>query len=85
MDKFVEVIGWCRMLNIKELSVFALSAENLKRTQIEVDTLMELARHFFGKMIKEQNVLKKHDIKIKVIGNIKPLPKDIIESIQKVE
>ena len=39
---------WSLELGIKELTVFALSTDNLKRSQTEVDTLMRLARDEFG-------------------------------------
>jgi len=41
---------WSLELGIKELTVFALSTDNLKRSQVEVETLMRLARDSFARM-----------------------------------
>ena len=37
-------VFWCNEMGIKELTVFALAKDNLKRSKIEVDTLMNLCR-----------------------------------------
>ena len=44
LERMVESIEWCKVLGIKEVSVFALSIDNLKREKKEVDTLMSLAK-----------------------------------------
>lgn len=44
---------WCLELGIKELTVFALSTDNLKRSQVEIDTLMRLAKDSFAKMAEK--------------------------------
>ena len=41
---------WCLNLGIKEMTVFALSIDNLKRSEVEVNTLMKLCRDSFAKM-----------------------------------
>merc|ERR1712142_575833 len=51
--KLVEVLSWCEMLDIREATVYAFSAENFKRPQEEVDGLMDLAREKFLKLLKE--------------------------------
>jgi undecaprenyl diphosphate synthase len=53
---------WSLELGIKELTVFALSTDNLKRSQTEVDTLMRLARDEFGKMAEQGGFMQKHKI-----------------------
>jgi len=53
-DKLTETIQWCLYLGIKELSVFALSLDNLSRTKEEIDALFDLARIKFKKIIDEK-------------------------------
>ena len=33
-SKLVEVLSWCEMLDIREVTVYAFSAENFKRPQV---------------------------------------------------
>lgn len=39
-----QVLVWCKDLGIKEVTVYAFSIENFKRSKVEVDCLMELAK-----------------------------------------
>lgn len=48
---------WCLDLGIPEVTVYAFSIENFKRTKEEVDELMELARQKFKRIIDEKYVL----------------------------
>lgn len=71
----------CLEVGIKEVTVYAFSIENFKRSQEEVDTLMGLAREKFAKLLEEKEKLKEKGIKIQVIGNLKMLPKDIQKTV----
>ena len=48
---------WCLELGIRELTVFALSTDNLKRSEVEVQTLMRLAKDTFAKMAEKGGFL----------------------------
>ena len=65
----------CLELGIKEVTVYAFSIENFKRSQEEVDVLMNLAREKFAKFDEEKEKFKEKGVKIRVIGNLKMLPK----------
>lgn len=71
----------CLELGIKEVTVYAFSIENFKRPKEEVDTLMSLAREKFAKLMEEKEKLIEKGVKIRVIGNVKMLPKDLQKSI----
>lgn len=71
----------CLELEIKEVTVYAFSIENFKRSQDEVDTLMSLAREKFAKLMEEKEKLSEKGIRIRVIGNVKLLPVDLQKSI----
>jgi ditrans,polycis-polyprenyl diphosphate synthase len=76
---------WCLELGIKELTVFALSTDNLKRAQVEVDTLMRLAKETFAKMAEQGGFLEQNGIQVKIIGDMEMLPKDVAEAMKKTE
>lgn len=73
-----KTIEWCNDLKIKELTFYALSHENLKRDKLEVDALMNLMRRWFKKLKSDERI-KKNKIKIKFIGRLHLLPKDLQE------
>lgn len=76
------VIGFrCLELEIKEVTVYAFSIENFKRSQDEVDTLMTLAREKFVRLMDEKEKIMERGVKIRVIGNFKLLPADLQHSI----
>lgn len=47
------MLQWCLDMNIKEVTVYAFSIENFKRSKEEVDTLMDLAKGKFEVLIEE--------------------------------
>ncbi|KAI3360571.1 hypothetical protein L3Q82_002437 [Scortum barcoo] len=53
-NKLAETLRWCKHLNIPEVTVYAFSIENFKRTKDEVDGLMELARQKFERLLEER-------------------------------
>ena len=61
-------------LGVKNLTLFAFSAQNWKRPKAEVDALMELLKHFLN---KETDKLIENDIKLNAIGRLWELPKDV--------
>ena len=56
-DKLLETLEWCLELGITELTVYAFSIENFKRSKEEVDGLMELAKQKVTKLLDERYVL----------------------------
>ena len=68
--------------NIKYLTLFVFSTENWKRPAKEVNYLFKLLNNYIEKKIKK---LLKKNIKIKVIGNIKPFPSNLKYKIKNVE
>ncbi|XP_048881874.1 dehydrodolichyl diphosphate synthase complex subunit DHDDS isoform X2 [Brienomyrus brachyistius] len=76
-DKLAETLRWCLNLDIREVTVYAFSIENFKRSKEEVDGLMELARQKFQKLLEEQGNLEKHGVCIRVLGDLTLLPVDL--------
>ena len=61
-------------LKIPILTFYTFSSENWKRPKKEIGFLFNLIKYYFT---KEINNLVKNSIKINIIGNIKPLPKNV--------
>ena len=61
-----KIVNISSELNIEELTVFAFSTENQKRSAKEVQTLFFLAERFLTSEIAELN---KNNIKLVIVGN----------------
>jgi len=83
-DKLAQTLEWCNQLGIQEVTVYALSIDNLKRTQDEVDSLMRLARDKFQRLRQESDKLKEKGVCVRVFGDISLLPQDIQRSIAEI-
>ena len=80
----IEAVEWCNLVGIKEVSVFALSNDNLKREKKEVETLMNLAKEQFAKFVKHGKLFIENGIKIRALGKLDYLPDDVKESLLQV-
>jgi tritrans,polycis-undecaprenyl-diphosphate synthase [geranylgeranyl-diphosphate specific] len=80
-DKVEEVMEWCFELKIKNLTLYAFSTENFKRDTGEVELLMKLCKNELNKASKDSRI-HKNQVKVRVIGHIESLPKDLRESAQ---
>ena len=67
-----------KLFNIKFLTLFSFSSENWSRPKKEVNFLMNLLRKYLSKKVKK---LMKDNISIRMIGDKKRLPKDIVKKI----
>ncbi|XP_066999447.1 dehydrodolichyl diphosphate synthase complex subunit DHDDS isoform X2 [Anabrus simplex] len=76
-DKLAETLQWCLDLGIPEVTVYAFSIENFKRSTDEVNALLELARQKFQRLLSERDKLMEHGVCVRVIGNLALLPEDI--------
>lgn len=70
------LLDWCKELNIKEITLYTLSTENLKRDKLELDFLFKLFKTWFKKFKKDKRI-KEDKVKIRFIGDLSLLPKDI--------
>ena len=80
-DKVEEVLGWCFELGIKNLTLYAFSTENFKRDSEEIKSLMELCKEELVKATKDSRI-HENQVKVRIIGQIESLPRDIRESAQ---
>ena len=77
-----KVIEHCINLKIKYLTLYTFSTENWNRPKKEINYLFYLFKYFYKKNF---NKLNKNNIKIKFIGNLKNIPKDLKVIIKKIQ
>ena len=77
-----KIIKDCIKINIKYLTLYTISTENWNRPKKEIDYLFFLFKYFYKKNF---NKLNKNNIKIKFIGNLKNIPKDLKIIIKKIQ
>lgn len=85
LQKLEDAMEWCLELGIKELTVFALSTDNLKRSEVEVNTLMRLAKDSFAKLAEKGGFMEQHSIQVKILGDLDYLPADVADAMRKTE
>lgn len=83
-DKLVEALNWCFKMDVKEVTVYAFSIENFKRSQEEIDGIFDLAREKFKRLLEEKDKIDELEVCIRMFGDIKLLPKDLQETIAKI-
>ncbi|MEK6885455.1 MAG: polyprenyl diphosphate synthase [Nanoarchaeota archaeon] len=77
-DKVEDFLKWCEELKINELTIYALSTENLNRDKKELDFLFDLFRKWFKKLNNDKEI-EKNQVKIRFIGDLSLVPEDIKE------
>ncbi|MCI0454861.1 MAG: isoprenyl transferase [Candidatus Dadabacteria bacterium] len=80
MKSVKSLIKASRQLGIKAVTLYAFSAQNWKRPQIEVEALMQLLKEY---LVKEGNRLVEREIKLNAIGRLWELPSDVYEVLSK--
>jgi len=83
-DKLEEVMEWCLELNIRILTVYAFSTENLNRDQSEIEYLMHIFEENFNKLGEDER-MHKHGIKLSVLGQRELLPEKVQDAIRFAE
>ncbi len=69
-------------LGLTQLTLFAFSTENWKRPRAEISFLMRLLRRY---LIDERPELMENDIRLRSIGRIEGLPKDVQRALRRTE
>lgn len=69
-------------MGIQYLTVYAFSTENWKRPQGEIDALMKLLKNYLKDCFKTSS---KNNMKVTVLGDLRPLDDDIKQSILELE
>ncbi|KAI9352084.1 putative undecaprenyl diphosphate synthase-domain-containing protein [Obelidium mucronatum] len=80
-DTLEETLDWCLKLGVKTVSVYAFSTENFNRDkETEVDPLMKICAEKFNKFASHSDLVKKHDIAVRVHGRLNLLPDSVLDA-----
>jgi undecaprenyl diphosphate synthase len=75
----------CMKLGIKEVSVYTLSTENLKRPKRELDELFKIFYNYLDRLEKDKDgLLDKYQIRVRFIGDIERLPPKLVRAMGKI-
>jgi len=77
-----EVVETSARLGIKYLTLYAFSKENWKRPKKEISTLWRLLEDYLK---REDKVLVKNNLQLKVIGQIEEIPAHVRSELNRVE
>lgn len=77
-----KIVEECYNLGIRYLTVFAFSCENWSRPREEVDQLFRLMMEYLK---NSENELRGKPVRIRVIGDRKGLPEELVSEIRRVE
>src|SRR3990172_7246297 len=77
-----DIVTCCREIGVQVLTIYAFSAENWKRPELEVNALMMFLEEYLQKELK---TLMDNDIRFMTIGQTYKLPRSVKKWAQKVE
>lgn len=83
-DKLKEMLEWCMEVEIRIITVFAFSTENLRRDSKEVEYLMDMFVDNFNRLAEDPRV-HRNRIRVKVIGQRILLPERVQKAIDNAE
>jgi short-chain Z-isoprenyl diphosphate synthase len=83
-DKIDELLCWCADLRIGEVTVWALSNENLARSPAELSALHQILADKLA-ALSERAHRHAPRMRIRVFGRLEALPRELSETIEKVE
>ncbi len=83
-DKVEKLLDWCDELNLNQLTLYALSIENLKRSEKEVESLLKIFEKELRKLKTDKRV-NERKIRIRFIGKKELLKKDLQNLMNEIE
>jgi short-chain Z-isoprenyl diphosphate synthase len=82
-DKLDELLSWCTELGIGELTVWALSGENLdRRGGDELGALLRILAEKLAALAEQHGP---RGVRIRVFGRLESLPPELLETVRRVE
>ncbi|MGM9609811.1 MAG: polyprenyl diphosphate synthase [Eubacteriales bacterium] len=77
-----KIVTACRDRGIRTVTVYAFSTENWNRPKKEVDGIMSLLADYLDEAMRDKD---KNKMRVRVLGDLKPLPEDLIWKICDLE
>jgi ditrans,polycis-polyprenyl diphosphate synthase len=82
-EKLLDVLAWCLELGVREVTLYAFSIENFKRTREEVDDLMRLALTKLTEAIEQDDWAARHGVSMRFVGDAALLPVPVRDAVAK--
>jgi short-chain Z-isoprenyl diphosphate synthase len=82
--KLDEVLEWCVDFNIRIITIWVLSPDNVNRNKEEVDALFGVIRDKMNEL-SQNEIIRAYKFRIRVFGHLDHLPSDVKEAIQRSE
>ncbi len=84
-ERIKDVINWILELNVKAITIYAMSSENcLYRPEEERKHLFELARKGLQELMN-MRAIHENKVRVRVFGKLDLVPKDIVDLAKKLE
>ncbi|RLG32582.1 di-trans,poly-cis-decaprenylcistransferase [Methanosarcinales archaeon] len=83
-QKLEEVLKWCLDLGIREVTLYAFSTENFKRSKEEVEHIFNLMKSKLEELEKS-DMIHKNKVQVRFIGRLELLPDDLRKTMRKIE
>ena len=83
-EKLEQVLDWCWDLDVKVISCWIFSTDNFSRPKDQVESIMDLAVRYFQKIRNDKRIYQ-DEVRIRVLGRHKMLPKKVQEEIRLTE
>ncbi len=83
-DAVEKLLDWCEELNIRIITLYVLSAENLTRDDAELHYLYDLIKARLEKLYNDPRI-HKNRMRIKAIGRVELLPESLKEVLNRLD
>lgn len=81
---FDKAIKWVADLGIPQVSVYALSTENINRSKKELNKLFDVMCATLKRWLKKKEFFEKYEIRVNFLGDLKILPERMLRLIEKM-
>ena len=79
MERMIGLLEHAYDLGVSYVTVYALSTENLRRPQEELEGLYNLVRNYFSKYMHK---ICSRGVRLRIVGDISPMPSDVQETLR---
>jgi len=83
-DAVENLLDWCEEFDIKIITLYVLSAENLSRRDLELEYLFELIRTRLEKLFNDPRI-HKNQMRVKAMGRVELLPDSIKNVLKRLD
>ena len=83
-DAVENLLDWCEEFDIKIITLYVLSEENLDREDLELEYLYSLIKNRLEKLYNDPRI-HRNKMRVKAIGKIELLPESVKDVIQRLD